>query len=174
MKFLWKKSRYFICAVLFFFLFSCGYAFVSLKDEIPRNVRTVYIPSFENLTDEPELGFLLASYLSEKFMASGALLPEKKERADAELTGVIESISYSNRVYDKDDDVYLVQVKLSIRVELKEIGGGVIRTIEHHTRTNEYRLGMTGAILDINKDPALDALAGEIAQEIHDRIVLGY
>ena len=154
-------------------LVGCGYTFVNVKKQLPPDIKKVYIPSFVNLTDEPSLGVIMTSALVRHFMKSGALVPTKKEDADAELIGTIESLDYYNRIYNEEDKAVLVTV--SVRAGAKLVKDGkVLWEVADISYTEDYRITMGAIVLDSYKQTALEDLAEKLALEFHDRLIFGY
>jgi len=154
--------------------FSCGYSFVKLNENLPPDARTVYIPPFENMTTEPDLGFIIASALSREFIKSGVLLPVSKGDADLEIAGIVTSQTYKNKAYDEDDDVFLIEGSVTVGVELKNRDGSVSWSADGISDSDDFRIGGAGVVLDVGKKDAMARLCEEIARDIHDRIVFGY
>jgi hypothetical protein len=154
-------------------LTGCGYHFVKVSGNMPPDVKKVYIPPFDNKTGEPDIGFIVASSLSKQFIKSGMLLPSKKMDADAEIVGVVKKVTYRSRIYDNKDLATLVRVGIIVDIELKRIGGGTVWKKKNLNYHEDYSVAGGGAVLDTNKSTALEALADELALDVHDRILLG-
>jgi hypothetical protein len=161
-----------IVLVTIFSLYGCGYTFVNVKKQLPPDIKTVYIPSFINPTDEPRLGVIMTNALTGQFMKSGALKPVK-ENADAELIGTIESVDYFNRVYDEEDRAVLITVSVRVGAKLVK-NGAVVWEVSGISYTEDYNIETGPVVLDSYKEVALQDLAEKLAVEIHDRLVFGY
>lgn len=169
-----KKSKVLVAIVLVVFIASCGYSFIALKGELPPDIRTVYIPHFENMSSEPDIGFILASEITREFIKSGVLIPTNKERADVEMLGVVKSIKISDRIYDKEDEIILIRAQIDVDVQLKRIGGDVIWEVGDLAMNEDFVVGLGGAVMDINKKETLVLLASKLAKEIHDSVLFGF
>ncbi|MBN2225472.1 MAG: LptE family protein [Deltaproteobacteria bacterium] len=154
-------------------LTGCGYTFVNVKKQLGPDIKKVYIPAFENQTDEPSLGVIMTNALVREFMKSGALVPAKKESADAELIGTIKSVDYFNRIYNEEDRAVLVTITVHAGAKLVK-GGDVVWEVSDLAYTEDYRIGTGAGILDSYKEIALEDLAQKLAVEFHDRLILGY
>ena len=174
MSILLKKYRFFAAVALVVFVASCGYSFVALRDEIPPDIKTVYIPHFENMSSEPDIGFIIASELTREFIKSGALIPTNRDGADVEMLGVVKSVTISDRIYDKEDEAIVIRTQVNVDVELKRIGGDTIWEVSDLRMNEDYEVGLGGAVMDINEKEALVLLASELAKEIHDRVFFGF
>ncbi len=159
--------------IVIILLAGCGYTFVNVKKQLPPNIKEVYIPAFENQTDEPSLGVLMTNALVREFMKSGALTPVKEDKADAELIGTIKSVKYVNRIYNEEDRAVLVTVSVHAGAKLVK-DGKVLWQVEDLSYTDDYRIGTGAAILDSYKEIALEDVADKLAVEFHDRLVFGY
>jgi hypothetical protein len=154
-------------------LVGCGYTFVNVKKQLPPNIKEVYIPAFENQTDEPSLGVIMTNALVREFMKSGALTPVNEDKADAVLIGTIKSVKYVNRIYNEEDRAVLVTVSVHAGAKLVK-NGKVLWQVDDLFYTDDYRIGTGAAILDSYKEIALEDVADKLAVEFHDRLVFGY
>jgi hypothetical protein len=168
-----KWMRVSIALMVILSLSGCGYTIVNVKAQLPPDIRKVYIPSFTNMSDEPSLGVIVTSALVREFMKSGALVPVKKEDADAELIGTIESLDYFNRIYDEEDRAVLVTISVKAGAKLVK-NGAVVWEVTGISYTEDYRIGSGAIVLDSYKQTALEDLAEKLALEIHDRLVFGF
>jgi hypothetical protein len=162
-----------ITLLIIFSLIGCGYTFVNVKKQLSPDIKKVYIPSFENQTDEPSLGVIMTNALVREFMKSGALVPAKEENADAELIGTIKSVDYFNRIYNEEDRAVLVTISVHAGAKLVK-GGDVVWEVSDLAYTEDYRIGTGAGILDSYKEIALEDLAQKLAVEFHDRLIFGY
>lgn len=162
-----------IMILVIFSLIGCGYTFVNVKTQLPPDIKKVYIPSFDNQTDEASLGVIMTNALVREFMKSGALVPVKKEDADTELIGTVKSVNYYNRIYSEEDRAVLVTITVHAGAKLVK-GESVLWEVEDLSYTEDYRIGTGAAILDSYKVIALEDLAGKLAVEFHDRLIFGY
>ncbi len=162
-----------IAVLVILLLSGCGYTFVNVKAQLPPDIRKVYIPSFINPTGEPSLGAIMTDALVRDFMRSGALVPTKKEDADAELIGTIESVDYYNRIYNELDKAVLVTITVHAGAKLVK-DGKVVWEVPDISYTEDYRIGMGAIVLDSYKQTALEDLAAKLALEFHDRLIFGY
>lgn len=174
MKKLYKIPTISLVVIMFIGFTGCGYSFVSMRGELPADVRTIYIPPFDNLTEEPDMGFILATALTRVFIESGFYVTSHRDEADAELIGVVKSVSYYSRVYDEEDIAILVSVGVTAEMMLMRIDGEILWEANNVYKNDDYNVGGGGVVLDINKGKALEELAEELASEVHDRILLGY
>ncbi len=156
-----------------FVVAGCGYGFVNVKKQLPPDIKKVYIPSFDNQSDEPSLGVMMTNALVRQFMKSGALTPAKKEDADAELIGTIDSVDYFNRVYDVEDRAVLVTLTVHAGAKLVK-GGVVLWEVSDLTYAEDYNIGGGPVVLDSYKVIALEDISEKLAAEFHDLLVFGY
>jgi hypothetical protein len=154
-------------------LFGCGYTFVNVKKQLPPDIKTVYIPSFINPTDEPRLGVIMTNALTREFMKSGALTPVKEKEADATLIGTIESVDYFNTIYDEEDRAVLVTVSVRVGAKLVK-NDAVVWEVSGISYTEDYNIETGAVVFDSYKEIALQDLTEKLALEIHDRLVFGY
>jgi hypothetical protein len=163
-----------IAAAVSVSLAGCGYAFVNVKAELPPDIKKVYIPAFINLTDEPSIGFTMASALTREVMKSGVLIPVPEEEADAQLIGTVTSVTYYNRIYDEEDRAVLVTINVDAGAKLVTKDGRVVWEVTDISYTDDYTIGAGSTMLDSGKEAALSLAAEKLAADFHDRLLFGY
>lgn len=79
--------------LLFLNILSCGYGFFTAKGPLPGRVRKVAIPTFQNRTHEAALENVFTSSLRDEFFKSRLVDVVNKSEAEAEIVGIINSVS---------------------------------------------------------------------------------
>jgi uncharacterized membrane-anchored protein len=174
MKTIRRAALFCIAAAVSVTLAGCGYAFVNVKAELPPDIKKIYIPAFTNLTDEPSIGFTMASALTREMMKSGVLIPVPEADADAELIGTVNAVSYYNRVYDEEDRAVLVTIEVDAGAKLVRKDGRVVWEVADISFTDDYTIGGSSLMLDSGKEAALELAAEKLAADFHDRLLFGY
>jgi len=85
-------------SVLLNFLFflnalGCGYGFSTVRGPLPGGVKKVAIPTFQNRTHEAALENIFTSSLRDEFFKSRLVKVVNRGEAEAEIVGIINSIS---------------------------------------------------------------------------------
>ncbi len=94
-------------------LAGCGY---SAKPMTPRNVRTVYVPIFDNRTFRRGIEFQLTQAVKTELLHKADLRLSSSETADTELVGEIVDVRESVLLEDLNDDV--VETGVTVTVDL--------------------------------------------------------
>jgi Lipopolysaccharide-assembly len=87
-----------------------------LKSNLPTEDTKVYIPTFENKTDEPGLDTLLTQKVIQNFLIDGRLQVASQDKADMLLQGTIER--YDRLVMTRDQNQVPQQYRLQVKVDL--------------------------------------------------------
>jgi len=87
-----------------------------LKSNLPDVDTKVYIPNFENKTDEPGLDTLLTQKVIQNFLIDGRLKVAPEDKADMLLEGTIER--YDRLVMTFDQNQVPQQYRLQVKVDL--------------------------------------------------------
>src|SRR5258708_7269414 len=79
-----------------FALASCGYHVASTTDVLPKNVKTIAIPAFGNITTRYKISDLLAAAITREFISRTRYqIVFDPDQADAVLTGSVDDfVSY--------------------------------------------------------------------------------
>ncbi|HTA17301.1 MAG TPA: LptE family protein, partial [bacterium] len=86
------------------------------KSNLPTEDTKVYIPDFENKTDEPGLDTLLTQKVIQNFLIDGRLQVATQDKADMLLQGTIER--YDRLVMTRDENQVPQQYRLQVKVDL--------------------------------------------------------
>lgn len=93
-----------IIIVLLPFLFTaCGYGFSTVRGPLPGGVKKVAIPTFQNHTHEAGIENIFTSSLRDEFFKSKLVDVVDRKRADAEIIGIVNSISIEAVAYSERD-----------------------------------------------------------------------
>jgi len=82
---------------------ACGYKVAGKADNLPRELKVIAIPAFENKTPWMHLEQKLTAAVMEEFIArSRYRIVGQAEKADAVLRGVVEAVSTAPVIFDPD------------------------------------------------------------------------
>lgn len=141
--------------VMVFVLTGCGYTSRSLLEQ---NVRSIYVPIFDNKTFRRGLEFELTKAVKEEILFKTRLKLEDKDRAETVLLGRITDIK--ERVLIENPDAEVVESSVTIHVQFsledQRTGRTIIKntdvatTAEFIARRNEdVKIGEVEAFVDI-------------------------
>ena len=152
----------------------CGYHLARRGTEIPANVRTLAIPVFENRSYEPGVEDLVTDALIQEFHRHRWVRIVSSSEADAILTGVVRDftttpIAFSTKDYAAE---YRAQARCSIWVKGRD--GHVLWSDENISVDEDYQANTDIFLSEGNKRRAIQLLAADLAEEVHDRIFNGF
>ena len=96
---------------------ACGYHLVGTSNKLPKHIRTLAIPVFTNLTDQPELHRNLTDAIREAFLndARVKIVPERK--ADLVVKGTLSYYDVRPIAFNDQDVATQYWVKISIDLD---------------------------------------------------------
>jgi hypothetical protein len=118
----WNHRRY-LALIAFTVLLSCGYTAGSL---LPKHIKTVYIPTFENETTRYGIEQELTARVVEAFTADNRLLVVGESEADAMLRGVIVEYSKGALTFDRAQTVDEFKIEIVVAVEFEDLREGKV------------------------------------------------
>lgn len=98
-------------------LVACGA--YRLGTTLPGNLKTVYVPTFENNTNEPGIEIGVTDAVLTRFRQDGNLKPVSRQEADTLVTGKIIRWDRSVMDYTGDDDDVVDEYRLYVTVQIK-------------------------------------------------------
>ena len=150
---------------------SCGYSLVGRGSALPPDVRTIGIPVFKNVTDQPDLEQLATREVKNRFIQDGRLDVAPVGSADSVLLGVVEAYRLQPMSYDSQNNVtsYLVTMYISVKHQMRDGG----RTLSQRTvSTNEiYKVTSSVAGAEGERLNALKKASATAAESILSLVV---
>src|SRR6266849_6159970 len=103
-------------------LASCGYHVASTTDVLPKNVKTIAIPAFGNITTRYKISDLLAAAITREFISRTRYqIVSDPDQADAVLTGsVVNFVSYPTIFDSKTGRAAGIQAIVTMQVTLRD------------------------------------------------------
>lgn len=123
-KYLTSCSRLIVLLLFCIFLGSCGY---SSKSLLRSNVRSIYIPVFDNDTFRRGFEFDLTKAVQDQIMLRTRLHIVNKDEADSVLIGKITNVDENVLIEEKRDRI--VESRVTISVEIRWVDKRTGRTI---------------------------------------------
>ncbi len=97
----------------------CGY---SLRPSLPPGIKTVYIPTLVNQTQEPGIEDFLTQALTQAVVNSGAAkMAPSAESADASLEGRIVGYSLASLAFDRSANVTQYRLTVALALTLRDL-----------------------------------------------------
>lgn len=123
-----KVYRFVLISFLSLALSSCAYKLSNQVDTLPGGVKSVFVPPFKNLTDEPDVEVEFTQSLRKEMLTSKVVrLEENSKEADAFIEGTIETVNIKsdesvveakNTKYLPYNTVLSTQIKVEVLVQV--------------------------------------------------------
>ena len=150
-------------------LSSCGYHVAGRADLIPRNIKTIVIPSWGNATQRFQLSSKIpAAVTSEFHRRTRYRVVADPNDADAILSGsILNYNSYASTYDSATGRATVIQLVVTLQVKLTERESGKVlwERPAYETRAN-YEVGVDPAAFIDESGPALDRLSNEAARSL--------
>jgi hypothetical protein len=146
----------------------CGYHF-SGEGSLPKGVNRVFVVMLENRTEETGIESLLTNDLIYEF-SRGGTLAMGENRADARLTGVIESITKGTIARAAINTSLERRVYLTLSLRLTNREGQVCWSAKQLSENETYLVESDREITDRNRRAAIEKLSKRLAQKIYYRL----
>jgi len=140
-----------------------------------QNITTIAIPYFKNKTFEPELEAIFTQAFVNEFVESRRLRVVSREQADVILFGTIKHLYEDTISYDRDDKAQEYRLRVSMELVLEERQAGTVlwkRTNLRHAE--EHSVDLSIVVSETAKREALQRLAEDLAERVHDSIMQGF
>jgi len=156
--------------VLALCLTGCGYGFRGTVINLPKDIKSIAIPYFKN--DTPELGIEKAftDEIIYQFTRSQLLRVVSADVADVVLEGKIISVTVSDVTLSAQETSRDRTVAVQISVILKRRNGQVVWQDPSMSYKKSYPVAADSLATDRQKRDAIQLVARELAERIHDRV----
>jgi len=152
---------------------SCGYhnPYTLAHPEVTDEV-IIYMSAWTNRTNELGLEAMIfqktADWLEEIPYLQLTAAPEK---ADYQLSGRVESVSYPATAFSTSDRATTLSARVKTTFKLTDASGKTVWQVENMTREATYPTGDSGVISQSNKKAALQKIGDEIGEQVYLRIM---
>jgi outer membrane lipopolysaccharide assembly protein LptE/RlpB len=90
-----------LAAAVLLFTAGCGYHVAGRGDLVPKNIKTIAVPAFQNVTTRAELARMLPEDIAKEFLTRTSYkVVSDPEKADAVLTGALVNFVSFPTTYD--------------------------------------------------------------------------
>lgn len=160
-----------LSAMLLLLLTGCGYRFAGQVNNLPDDVRTLYVELFVNRTFEPYLENRLTDQVVEEFARHRTLRTVERKKADASLSGIIKSYVTGPVSYDRDDEITEYRSKLTLLATVRRTDTGKVLWKGALSWTEEYPASDDKIVQEDNEAAAIGVIVDRLAEELHFRVV---
>ena len=155
-------------------LAGCGYRVSGRADLLPKNVRTIAIPAFTNLTTRYKLAEHLPAALGREFISRTRYeIVADPANADAILSGAVISYSAYSTILDPvTGRAAGVQLNVILQLRLTErVSGKVLFDRPSFEARQRYEISVDGMAYFDETSTALERLSKEVARSVVSAIL---
>jgi hypothetical protein len=152
----------------------CGYHVAGRADLLPRTVKTIAVPAFDNLTTRYRLSARLATAVSREFTGRTRYrIVADPNEADAVLKGAVVNVSsYTSIVDQVSGRATGAQILVMLHVTLTERATGAVLFSRPSLEVRErYEISVDPQAYFDESDVALDRLSRSVAKTIVSSIL---
>jgi outer membrane lipopolysaccharide assembly protein LptE/RlpB len=149
----------------------CGYHFPGRSSSLPSDVQSLYIELFSNRTAEPFLENIITDSMARIARNRHLRVVEKRDIADAVLSGVVTAYSTSPISYDRNDVITEYRSTMTIAVTLRQTADDRILWKGSIDWSEEYPANLDKGVQEDNEAAAIAVIVDQLAQELYFRIM---
>jgi len=170
-------KKVFLTTILLLCFAAAGCGYHRARSDNPQfaGMTTIAIPYFANKTFEPELEKIFTHAFVNEFIKSRRLQVVGESGADLVLRGTLRKLVEDTIAYNRDDKAleYRMDVVLDLQLE-RRATGEVFWKRKGLRHSEEFPVGDNIVLSEAAKRAALERLAADLAERIHDSIVQGF
>lgn len=172
------KRKFLLVFRLGFLLVSgCGYALVG-QGSLPDHIKTIAIPTFENITLEEGLEEVITQAVIDEYVRGGKVRLVSEVQADAILRGTIRSYNADEVVtYNDQNEPSSYKLIIKVDIELKDlVKDEILWTTAELAENADFKGGPDVNITEQeeNENEVLEEVAKDLAQKIHALSTQGF
>ena len=152
-----------------FFLSACAYHFAG-SGRLPGGVQTIAVEILKNRTSETGLENKITNDLIYEFIRRGKTVQKDIKKADAVLSGVIESSRITTISRQQQQSPIERQIQITLSLTLTKPDGKVIWSASKISDYEAYNVASDKQATDTNKRRALEILSKRLAEKVHNRL----
>ena len=153
----------------------CGYRLATPVNPLLEGITTIAIPFFKNKTFEPEIETIFTYAFINEFVESRRLQVVNVEDADVVFYGTVANLRENTIAYDRDNKALEYRVHVTLDLTLEERSGGkILWKRKKMTHSEEFPVSGNIVLSETAKRKSLEILAGDLAERVHDSIMLGF
>jgi hypothetical protein len=150
-------------------LFACGYRF-SGSGELPAGVETIFIAVLENRTSNVGVETTFTDDLINQFILNRKDALASRSRADAVLSGVIDSIFERRITQTGGGESIQRELTVVVSLRLNDQQGRQLWSARNVQARQTFEVGASRQETDQNKREAYDYLSDKLSQRIYNRL----
>ncbi|MEE8432927.1 MAG: LptE family protein [Candidatus Desulfatibia sp.] len=148
---------------------ACGYRFAG-SGSLPAGIKTISIPIFENRTAETGLENIVTNDLIYEVTRSRGVALVRKDKAEANLSGVIVSTQTGSISRSSVDISTERRVTLTLNLKLANTSGIIIWSAQGVAESEAYVVEDDKQGTEQNRQDALSRASKRLAENIYNRL----
>lgn len=162
------STRAALAAAVFLVFSACGYHVSGKGDLMPKNIHTIYVPAFQNLTTQYRLTDAIPEAISREFIARTRYqVVHREEDADAVLKGSLTSFNSFAILNDQATGrATALQVNAHFQVNLYDRNGKVLFSRPSWDFHQRYELSTNAQTYFDESGAAQLRMSQDVAQEV--------
>jgi outer membrane lipopolysaccharide assembly protein LptE/RlpB len=144
----------------------CGY---NIGGNLPPHVKTVAVPMFRNMTQQPAVETIITAAVVNAFSTAGRLKVVPVPQADAILNGEITGYNVEPIAYNAGIDAQEFRLRVTVNIQFRDVKNNTMLWQQSGLEERaDFRVqGQVSQTISTERDSA----AGQAAQDIGRRIV---
>lgn len=159
--------------MLWSFFSACGYRFAG-GGNLPAGITSISVKMFENRTAETGVENIITNDLIYEFTRHEQVVVAGSDKADAILTGVVQSISERTISHRGEYTSSERRVVLNMDLRLTHKSGGVIWSAKAVSENEAYQVMPEKQSTERNKRVAIETLSKRLAENIFNRLTADF
>jgi hypothetical protein len=164
-------------SVLSLCLVSCGYHVAGTANVLPKNVKTIAIPAFKNITTRYKIAELVTTAVAREFISrTHYRIVAEPENADAVLSGsVVNFFAYPTTFDPQTGRAAGVQVIVYLAISLRDrTTNAVLFDRPHMEFRQTYEISVDPATYFDESDNAMDRLSRDVARTVVSAVLANF
>ncbi len=156
-------------SLLLIALTSCGYHVAGTTDVLPKNVKTIAIPAFGNITTRYKISDLLAAAVTREFISRTRYqIVSDPDQADAVLTGsVVNFVSYPTIFDSKTGRAAGIQAIVMMQLTLRDRASNAVLFDRPHMEFRQnYEISVDPRAYFDESEVGMDRLSRDVARSV--------
>jgi outer membrane lipopolysaccharide assembly protein LptE/RlpB len=168
-----KKKYAWTIILLWSFFSACGYRFTG-GGSLPSGITSVSIEMFQNRSAETGVETIITNDLIYEFTRHEQVVVTGSDKADAILTGVVQSISERTISHTGEYTSDERRVVLNLDLQLTNKSGGVIWSAKGVSDNEAYKVMPGKQSTERRKREAIKTLSKRLAEDIFNRLTADF
>ncbi len=166
-----KRNSLLLILSVAIILVGCGYGFQGMVNNLPPDIKGVYVSLFKNRSTEMGLENFLTNEIVDEFTRSKMVKLVGPDAADAILEGEINSVTTTAVAHRDVKTSRERKVTVVVTASLKRTDGDKeVLWSQVLSKSSNYEVTDDTLQTERNRRTALEEICDNLAQKIHDRI----